>query len=117
MVRATSIVLGVGLMLLWLIGLGQRATPWLTWLVGVGGMGAFAVAAVVSPRRNSLAALVASPMAVGIGLVVLWIIGVSVGATGWVAWWAFAFACTFFLLALVATSSDGRSLPRRPRTV
>ena len=32
MVRGTSILLGIGLVILWLVGLNQHATSWLTWI-------------------------------------------------------------------------------------
>jgi hypothetical protein len=117
MVRGVSIVLGVGLICLWLMGLAHHATSWLTWLVGAGALGAFSAAASLRPERTSLTALVGSPMAVGLGLVVIAIIGLSVAATVWVAWWAFAFGCAFLLLGLVAINGEQTTAPRWPRTV
>src|ERR1041385_4416314 len=41
MTRGTSIVLGAGLIIVWLVGLGNGATSWLTWLDGVAALCAF----------------------------------------------------------------------------
>jgi hypothetical protein len=105
MVRNSSIILGAGLIVLWLVGLANHATPWLTWLVGVGGLCAFGVAAAVSPTdtsRRGYAGPIGGPIALALGLFVLWIVALSVGATGWMAWWTFAGGCAFLILGLLA---------------
>ena len=55
MVRGASIVLGAGLIALWLVGLGNHATAWLTWLDGVAALCAFGLAAAIIPDRTRVA--------------------------------------------------------------
>jgi hypothetical protein len=124
MVRTSSIILGVGLIALWLVGLANHATAWLTWLVGVGGLCAFGIAAAVSPdsrigERRGYATPVGGPIALAIGLFVLWIVALSIGATGWLAWWTFAGGCAFLILGLLAIGEQAPSTPTvtHPRTI
>lgn len=119
MVRGTSIVLGAGLIILWLVGLGNNATGWLTWLDAIGGLCAFGIAAALIPERTSMAGQVGAPIALSIGLLVLWIVGLSYGATNWLAWWTFAFGCAFMIVGLLAIGEERKTTPRvtQPRTV
>ena len=118
MVRGTSIVLGAGLVILWLVGLGNNSTGWLTWLDGVAALCAFAIAAAVIPEKVGLGARAGAPVALSLGLFVLWILALSVGATAWLAWWTFAFGCAFLILGLVAVGGEPTSpTVTHPRTV
>jgi hypothetical protein len=100
MVRGVSIALGIGLVILFIVGLGRHATPWLTWLDGLAALFAFVLA-------GAGAATVATALggggvfALAIGLGVLWIIGLSTHAVVWLTWFTFAFACGFLLLGMV----------------
>lgn len=116
MVRASSIVLGAGLVILWAVGLGNHATAWLTWLDGLGALVAFGIAAAVVPTTR-VAANASPPIVLAIGLFVLWIIALAVHAEAWLAWWTFAFACAFLLVGIIAGFERREPTITRPRTV
>jgi hypothetical protein len=100
--RGLSIALGIGLVVLFMVGLGRNATPWLTWMDGVAALGAFAIAAGALATSTSGGGAV-----IGLGLLlgVLWILGLSTHAVLWLTWWTFAFSCAFLLVGLVASVS------------
>lgn len=104
MIRGTSIVLGVGLIILWLVGLSNHATAWLTWLDGLAGLCAFGIAAAVPANLDTRRAI-GGPIGLAVALFVLWIIGLAVGAQGWLSWWTFAFAVAFLVLGFASTST------------
>jgi len=98
MTRGISSVLGVGLLVLWLVGLGSPNSPmWFVWLDGIAGALAFLIAAAAGPN-SSVGARVTGPIALSLGLFALWIIGLASSSPGWLTWWTFAFACSFMLL-------------------
>lgn len=104
MFRAISFVLGLGLVLLWLAGLSAHASGWLTWLDGLAALIAIAGAAsLVEFHRGGSA----GAGLLALGLFVLWIVGLATGATLWLSWWTFAFACAFFVVA--GTSLSGHT--------
>ena len=105
MFRAISFVLGLGLVLLWLAGLSSHASGWLTWLDGLAALIAIAGAAsLVEFNRGGSA----GAGGLALGLFVLWIIGLATGATLWLSWWTFAFACAFFVVAGTSISSHAQ---------
>ena len=111
MFRAIAFVLGLGLVLVWLAGLSSHASGWLTWLDGLAALVALAgAAALVEFNRGGTA----GSGFLALGLFVLWIVGLATGATLWLSWWTFAFACAFLVLA--GASMSGRSVQLRHRT-
>lgn len=122
MVRGSSIFLGAGLIVLWLVGLGNHATPWLSWLVAVGGLVGLGIGAAVSGSTSTnrgFAMPVGAPIGLAIALFVVWIVALSVGASAWMAWWTFAFGCAFLILGLLAIGERTPTVPTvtHPRTV
>jgi hypothetical protein len=110
MIRIGSGVLGIGLVILWIVGLSDHATHWLTWLDGLGALCAFAVAA-MAPSEGVRRDVSSASIALSIGLYVLWIIALATSAASWLAWWTFAFACAFLLLGvggMIAPQRDQR---------
>jgi hypothetical protein len=100
MLKAISGLLGVGLIILWIVGLAQHATPWLTWLDVVGALFSLAIAAGAGPAVER-AFRAGAPIALGVGLAILWIIALATHATAWLSWWTFGFACAFIILGIV----------------
>jgi hypothetical protein len=105
MIRGFSLLLAVGLLILWLAGLTNHATPWLTWLDGLGALCGFAVAAGASAAAGR-ATNTAAPIALAVGLGILWIIGLAMHTEIWLTWWTFAFGCAFFIVGIGGGFSD-----------
>ncbi len=102
MVRRISTLLALGLVVLWIAGLGSpTSTSWLTWLDGLAALAAFGIAA-LTPTYARRSARMGEPVALSVGLFALFVIGLATGATLWQAWWTFAFACAFLILGFSA---------------
>lgn len=114
MVRAGMFVLGIGLLILWLVGLGRETAGWLMWFNFVAGILSIIGGFVVSERvgRNARVGL---PIGLSAGLFVLWIIALATDVLDWKAWWTFAFACAYLLLG-IAGASERRELVGGPTT-
>ncbi len=104
MVRETSIGLGIGLIIWWLVGLSDHAAAWLTWLDGIAALCAFGIGAAVVPSRANAPVTAGGPIALSIGLFVLWLIGLATHAQSWLAWWTFVFACAFLAVGVYAST-------------
>jgi hypothetical protein len=96
MFRVPAIALSFGLVLLWVAGLSQQASPWLTWLDLVAGLIAFGSAA---PFAASRRAGVLGWSALGLGLLVLWIAALARHDSSWLSSWTLVVACAFLMLA------------------
>ncbi len=119
MIRGLSIALAIGLVIVWIVGLNQHATGWLTWLDGLGALVGFAIAAGAGPAVGR-AYGAGGPIALAVGLGILWIIGLATHAEAWLTWWTFVFACAFLLLGIAGGAAGERmTTPRAPtpRTV
>ena len=110
MFRGVSVILGIGLIVLWIVGLSAGATLWLSWLDGIAGLVAIllGITAVSAARAGA-----AGWGLMALGLFVLWIIGLAAHGPLWLAWWTFAFACAFVVLAAAASSGMERRLHQR----
>jgi hypothetical protein len=107
MVRGVSVALAIGLVILWIVGIGEHATAWLTWLDGLAALFGFALAAGIV-RGVSNAAAAAGPVALAIGLGILWIIGLATHTEAWLSWWTFAFAVAYLIVGI------GGGMARQP---
>jgi hypothetical protein len=103
MVRGISIALGIGLVILWLVGLSNHATAWLTWFNGLGALAAFGVAA-SAPEGIATSRAAGGPFGLSGALFVLWIVAMVTRADHWLAWWTFAFACAFLIVGFLGSS-------------
>src|SRR5437763_286623 len=52
MARFGSVVLGAGLVVLWIVGLNQGATMWLTWLLGLAGLTSIVLASMLPAEHG-----------------------------------------------------------------
>jgi hypothetical protein len=110
-VRTGSFLLGIGLAILWIVGLTTPgATGWLTWMSGLAALGAFMLSGSLT---GSTSRRLNSSVPIGLSLILFfyWIIGLSTGAVAWQTWSTFVFGCIFLGLGLAA-SSTVRALPR-----
>jgi hypothetical protein len=96
-------VLGIGIIILGLFGLGR--SDWLGWLDIV--LGILALVGAGALGRASRNVYIASSMAIGVGALVLWIIGLAVGVVPWLVWWTFAFGCAFILASFLQPGVTG----------
>jgi hypothetical protein len=114
MFRPISVALGLGLIILWIAALVGHAVGWLTWMDGLAGLVAIALGltfTVQVGRRGT-----AGWGLLALSLFALWIIALAGGATIWLAWWTFAFACAFLILAASSTAGTTSHFPQH-RTV
>jgi len=114
MFRPISVALGLGLIILWIAALSGHAVGWLTWMDGLAGLVAIALgltftAQVAGSSRTGWGLL-------GLSLFALWIVALAAGGTIWLAWWTFAFACAFLVLAASSTAGTTARFHRH-RTV
>jgi hypothetical protein len=100
--RIVFVLLALGLGLVWLAGLRVGATPWLVWLDFVAALLALGNAFMPAEAGGLVRA---SPIAIGVALLVLWIVALIVGAVPWLAWWTFAFGVAFVIFGLVSMGS------------
>jgi hypothetical protein len=106
MARIGSVVLGLGLVVLWIMGLNQGATQWLTWMVGLSGLVSFVVAALLPAGQGEPSS--ATPGVIGLALLGLWLFGLGLHATAWLSWLAFVFGCAYLIVATLSVTGTRR---------
>ena len=79
MARFGSVVLGAGLVVLWIVGLNQGATMWLTWLLGLAGLTSIVLASMLPAEHGREGAK--PPAIAGFVLFAVWILAVASRAT------------------------------------
>jgi peptidoglycan/LPS O-acetylase OafA/YrhL len=114
MLRFVPPMLALGLAVLWVIGLSEDATVWLTWTVGTLAIPALAVTGLVPERRGS--AWAAGCLAlVAAALLIAWLVGWRTNGDPWLAWWTLVFALlTFGAAAGLALQGTIDQLRARP---
>jgi hypothetical protein len=105
MLRWVPPFLGLGLAVLWVMGMSEDATVWLTWADAAVALLVLIATGLVPARTGSLAAGAVLGLAAAL-LVALWITGLATGATPWLAWWDLVFAALVGLAA-VAVAMQG----------
>lgn len=106
MVRNVSMFLGAVLLALFVVGVsGEYAASWLVWWDLAAAATAFLLAVFVTPE-NPRSLRVGGPIAMGVALLVLWIVALSTtGVAGWLTWFNFAVGCAFLFTGLAAGGS------------
>src|SRR5689334_16338718 len=106
-----STMLGIGLVILWIAGLGSAdSRSWLTWLDGLAALAAFSLSAFM-PTYSSIRTKAGGSIALGIGLLVLWLVGITTPGPVWQAWWTFAFGCAFLLQGFALAGEKAPAAP------
>lgn len=112
MLRRASSILGIGLLCLWGVGLGDfSVNGWITWMDGLAAVFAFTIA-ILTPAFPSRREKMQGPLEISFGLFCLWGIGLLLGSAPWVSWWNLGFAMAFLLVGL-AGSSKRKSMRER----
>jgi hypothetical protein len=98
--RTWSFMFGIGLSILWAMGLGsENSTLWITWLDGAGALAAFTLSAVAGDH-GAWHARVGFPVLLAIGLFTGWAVSLALMGSNWQNAWTFAFGCAFILVGL-----------------
>jgi hypothetical protein len=101
MIRRVTSTLAWGLLALWLVGVITRATTWVTWLDGMAALGAFMVAGDIG-RNTDAASVVAGPLMIALGLLVVGVFAATGHAAPWMIVLTFIFTPAFVALAIWA---------------
>ena len=98
MVRKSCFILGIGLGLLWWVGLSENQSASVLWFDAIAAVLSFGMAALIEdPERSPSRAL--GPAVLGVGLAAVWIGGMAAHQPVWASWLNFAFAVAFLAVA------------------
>jgi hypothetical protein len=107
MIRVGAIVLGVGLALLWALGLWADRSATILWFDAVLALLSFGVAAL--EREDELGvSRGGAPALIALGLAAVGILGTAAGQARWAAIANFVFACAYAALAVAGASRRGQ---------
>jgi hypothetical protein len=117
MVRKSSFVIGLGLAVLWWLGLSIDQSARVLWFDAVAAVLSFGIGGLVNePAEGEPAvggAIACAVMSVGLGA--LWIIGMSTRQPAWANWFNFLFAVAYMATAVLAVSGRRVHLPATAR--
>ena len=102
MVRKSSFILGIGLAILWWVGLSQNHSATILWFDAVAAVVAFGIAALLPDPEDAIASRPLGPALLGLGLAAVWIAGMAGGQPIWASWLNFAFSLAFVGVATSA---------------
>jgi hypothetical protein len=108
MVRRSLFIIGLGLALLWWIGLSLNHSAGLLWFDAVGAVLAFGIAGLVDDTVESKPSYAFGPALLGLGLGLVWIAGMTSGQPVWAAWLNFLFAIACLTVAVMAAGAGRR---------
>src|SRR5262245_51538158 len=108
MVRRSSFIIGLGLALLWWIGLSLNHNATLLWFDAVGAVLAFGIGGLVDDTIERKQAYAFGPAVLGLGLALVWIAAMASSQPRWVAWFNFLFAVASLTVAVLAASAGRR---------
>ena len=112
MVRRSSLIIGVGLALLWAIGLGLDRHASLLWFNAVAAIIAFSIGGLIQDEHDPANGVGLAIL--GLGLAALWIVGIASRQPTWAVWAQFPFAVACLAVAVMAAS--GRQIEVRSRS-
>jgi len=115
MVRRSSFLIGLGLALLWWIGLSLNHSATLLWFDAVGAVVAFAIGGLVDDTVEANPANALGPGILSLGLAAVWIAALASHQPAWVAWFNFVFAAASAALAVLALGSRRFDVAHRAR--
>jgi hypothetical protein len=104
MVRRSSLLIGLGLALLWWIGLSLDRSATMLWFNAVAAVIAFAIAGLVDEKEDNPANAL-GPAMLGLGLAALWIVGIASHQPVWLTWANFVFAAACLGVAVMAVGA------------
>jgi hypothetical protein len=116
MLRASLTALGLSMLLLWVVGVTDDATTWMTWLDGIAGVLTLLLVPVTRGDSSPIAAAL-GPALVGAGLIVMFVVGLPAHASGWLVWFTGAFGAGylgFAAFAFAVQATDPQLESRRP---
>ena len=114
MLKRVSTGLGMGLLALWALGLGDPgASSWVVWLLGLGALWSFGIA-LFSSDIPAQAERVAQPLALSVGLFAVWLIGITLDSSQWLNRWTFIAGVAYFLFGV---SGLAKAKPRHKTSV
>ncbi|HXU00537.1 MAG TPA: hypothetical protein VN903_06070 [Polyangia bacterium] len=105
MVRRSSFVIGLGLALLWGIGLSLDHRATLLWFDALGAVIAFAIGFLVDDTEEHMTGNAFGPALLGLGLAIVWIVGMASRQPTWAAWAQFPFAVACLAVAVMELAS------------
>ena len=113
MVRRGSFLIGLGLALLWWIGLSVNHSATLLWFDAVGAVVAFAIGGLVDDTVETNPANALGPALLGLGLAVVWIAALASHQPAWVAWFNFLFAAASATVAMLGLGARRFTIAHR----
>ena len=102
MVRKSSFIIGLGLALLWWIGLSLNPGVTMLWFDAIGAIVAFAIGGLVDDSVEHKPANAGGPAVLGLGLAALWIVAIASRQPIWFTWLNFLFAAACLAVAVMA---------------
>ena len=108
MVRRSSFIIGLGLALFWWIGLSLNHNATLLWFDAVGAVLAFGIGGLVDDTVEHNPSYALGPAVLGLGLAVVWIVGMASSQPRWVPWFNFLFAAASLAVAVMAAATGRR---------
>jgi|GEM_PF-918570 hypothetical protein len=114
MLKRVSTLLGVGLLALWALGLGDTAaSSWVVWFLGLGSLWSFGIA-LFSSDIPSQSERIAQPLALSVGLFAVWLIGITIDSAQWLNRWTFVAAVAYFLFGVSGLTRRKRAAQVHP---
>jgi hypothetical protein len=113
MVRRGSFLIGLGLALLWWIGLSLNHSATLLWFDALGAVVAFGIGGLVDDTVERKPANALGPTVLALGLAIVWIVALVSRQPAWVAWFNFLFAAASATVAVLTLGGRRFELAHR----